>query len=241
MAFNFSPKIVTDGLVLCLDAANPKSIVSGSTAWNDLSRGGNNGTLISGATFDSGNGGSIVFDGSNDYVDIINPSILQSQFFSISVWINPSTATNVITSLIDYDHTNTPALRQGWVIQSSDATTNRYYYFAYWDGTNFQPNAGGPGIGIQTTNFIWQNLTYIKNGTSVVGYLNGTQVYTATTSNATILYLPNRNLAIGKVVSTTAGNRSYNGKVAQTLIYNRALTSQEVLQNYNATKRRFGL
>ena len=239
MAFNFSPKIVTDGLVLCLDAANTKSIVSGSTIWNDLSRGGNNGTLISGVTFNSGNGGSVGFDGVDDYVNIINPSVLQSQNFSISVWINPSTATNVITSLIDYDHAST--LRQGWVIQSQDATTNRYYYFVYWDGTNFQPSAGAPGMGIQTTNFIWQNLTYIKNGTSVVGYLNGVQLYTATTSNATISYLPNRNLTIGKVISTTVGNRSYNGKVSTTQIYNRALSAAEVLQNYNATKTRFGL
>ena len=68
MAFNFSPKIVTDGLVLCLDAANSKSIVSGSTTWNDLSRGGNNGNLVNGPTFNSGNGGSILFDGVDDYV-----------------------------------------------------------------------------------------------------------------------------------------------------------------------------
>ena len=177
----------------------------------------------------------------DDYANIINPSVLQSQNFSVSVWINPSAATNVITSLIDYDHTSTLALRQGWVIQSSDATTNRYYYLAYWDGTNFQPSSGGAGVGVQTTNFIWQNLTYIKNGTSVVGYLNGVQLYTVTTSNATISYLPNRNLAIGKVISTTVGNRSYNGKVSTTQIYNRALSSTEVLQNFNATKGRYGI
>ena len=67
MAFSFSPKIVTDGLVLYLDAANPKSYVSGSTTWRDISRGGNNGTLVNGPTFDSGNGGNIVFDGVDDY------------------------------------------------------------------------------------------------------------------------------------------------------------------------------
>jgi hypothetical protein len=67
MAFNYSPKIVTDGLVLYLDAANPKSYPGTGTAWNDISRGGNNGTLVNGPTFDSTNGGSIVFDGVNDY------------------------------------------------------------------------------------------------------------------------------------------------------------------------------
>jgi len=53
MAFSYSPKIVTDGLVLYLDAANPYSYVSGSTSWNDISRGGNNGTLVNGPTFSS--------------------------------------------------------------------------------------------------------------------------------------------------------------------------------------------
>ncbi len=225
--------------VLNLDAGNTSSYPGTGTLWTDLSGNNNNGTLVNSPTFDPANGGSIVFDGTNDYVNIINPSILQSQNFSISVWINPSAATNVITSLIDFDHAST--LRQGWVIQSSDATTNRYYYLAYWDGTNFQPSDGAPGMGVQTTNFIWQNLTYIKNGTSVIGYLNGVQLYTATASNATVSYLPNRNLAIGKVISTTVGNRSYNGKVSTTQIYNRALSATEVLQNFNATKGRFGL
>ena len=58
MAFNYSPKIVTNGLVLCLDAANPKSYVSGSTKWNDLSKNYLNGTLTNGPTFNSANGGS---------------------------------------------------------------------------------------------------------------------------------------------------------------------------------------
>ncbi len=62
--------IVTNGLVLYLDASNTKSYVSGSTTWSDVSRSGNNGTLINGPTFNSANGGSIVFDGTNDYVDL---------------------------------------------------------------------------------------------------------------------------------------------------------------------------
>jgi hypothetical protein len=63
MAFNYSPKIIQDGLVLYLDAANTKSYPTTGTTWTDLSRSGNNGTLINGPTFNSGNGGSIVFDG----------------------------------------------------------------------------------------------------------------------------------------------------------------------------------
>ena len=61
------PNIVTNGLVLSLDAANTKSYISGSTVWKDLSRGGNDGTLVNSPTFNTGSGGSIVFDGVNDY------------------------------------------------------------------------------------------------------------------------------------------------------------------------------
>jgi hypothetical protein len=88
MAFNYSPKIITDGLVLYLDAANPKSYVSGSTTWGDLSRGGNNGTLVNGPTFSSANGGSIVFDGVNDYINCgTNSSLRPSQQITINSWI----------------------------------------------------------------------------------------------------------------------------------------------------------
>ena len=68
MAFNFSPKIVTNGLVLALDAANTKSYPGSGTVWSDLTPNGNNGALTNGPTFNSANGGSIVFDGTNDYL-----------------------------------------------------------------------------------------------------------------------------------------------------------------------------
>jgi hypothetical protein len=72
MAFNYSPRIVTDGLVLYLDAANPRSYPGSGTTWSDLSRGGNNGVLTNGPTFNSANNGSIVFDGTNDFIQCSN-------------------------------------------------------------------------------------------------------------------------------------------------------------------------
>ena len=76
MAFNFSPKVVTEGLVLYLDAANTKSYVSGSTTWSDLSRSRNNGTLVNGPTFNSSNGGFIRCDGTNDYIEVLDNNSL---------------------------------------------------------------------------------------------------------------------------------------------------------------------
>jgi hypothetical protein len=83
------PNIVVDGLVLYLDAANQYSYVSGSTAWNDLSRSNNNGTLINGPTFNSANGGSIVFDGIDDYVSFVSNPSLTNQI-TVEVWIQLS-------------------------------------------------------------------------------------------------------------------------------------------------------
>ena len=230
------PNLIKNGLVLELDAGNIKSYQSGSTTWFDKSGNANNGTLINGPTFNTGSLGSIVFDGTNDYVNILNPSILQNQNLTVSTWIKPTAATNVITGIIDYDH----GITQGWVLQSEDATSNRNYYFAYYDGSTFQPSSGiGTGKGVQLTNSIWQNLIFTKNGTSVVGYLNSVQTYTSTASSGTIMYLANKNLWLGGVVSIAG--RFYNGTIANTQIYNRALSADEVLQNYNATKGRFGL
>jgi hypothetical protein len=234
--------MVTNGLVLALDAGNTKSYVSGSTIWYDRSGNNNSGSLVNGPTFDSSSAGSIVFDGIDDYSSIMNTSNFQSQNLSISIWVNPSTAINAISDLFDYDHASTPL--QGWVIQTEDATTNNNYYFAYYDGSAFQPGTGiGVGRGVKLTNFIWQNITYTKNGTSVIGYLNGIQYVSYITTNSAISYQPNKNSRIGGVVSTVSGvgNRYYKGNISNVLVYNRALSSEEILQNYNAQKSRFNL
>jgi hypothetical protein len=229
---------VTNGLVLSLDAAKRDSYPGSGTAWRDISGNGNNGTLTNGPTFNSDNGGAIVFDGIDDFALITNPSALQAQNLSISIWVNPSTTINAIADLIDYDHVSSPL--QGWVIQTENATTNNNYYFAYYDGSVFQPGAGiGSGIGVKLTNSIWQNITYTKSGTSIIGYLNGTQSVSFTGANSNISYQSNRNVRIGSCIG--APGRSFKGNMSNILIYNRGLSASEVLQNYNAQKSRYGL
>ena len=91
----FFPSIVTNGLVLCLDAGNQLSYPGTGTTWNDLSRNGNDGTLTNGPVFNSG--GSMVFDGVNDYI-AISDSLQQLQFstgaFTLSAWIYPAANKN---------------------------------------------------------------------------------------------------------------------------------------------------
>ena len=86
MAFRYSPKIVTDGLVLALDAANHKSYPGSGTAINDLTANNTNGTLTNGPTFNSGNAGSIEFDATNDFILLPGASSLSVNYHTISSW-----------------------------------------------------------------------------------------------------------------------------------------------------------
>jgi hypothetical protein len=93
MSFNFSPKAITNDLIFYVDAANPSSYPGTGTAWFDISRSRISGSLINGPTFSSTNLGSIVFDGTNDYVGLINDS--RTQFTNksqatIEAWVNAS-------------------------------------------------------------------------------------------------------------------------------------------------------
>ena len=233
----YGPKIATDGLQLYLDAANVKSYPGSGNSWADLSGNNNTGTL-SGPTFSSANVGSIAFDGTDDIVTISNPTTIRNQNFAVSVWLNPLTQNTAIISMIDFDHTSSPA--QGWVLQSEDATTNRYYYLGWHDGTQFQPVGGfGAGLGIQVTTSTWQNIVYSKNGTSLLGYLNGAQVYNRTGTSSTVNYVSSRNFRIGSCIG--AASRVFKGNISHVSIYNRALSAIEVLENYNASKTRYGL
>ena len=90
----FGPGIITDNLIFAVDAANPNSYPGSGTTWNDQTVNQNDGTLTNGPTFDSGNGGSIVFDGSNDLVSFIDSNLYSfgngstDSAFTAEAWVN---------------------------------------------------------------------------------------------------------------------------------------------------------
>lgn len=241
-------KIVTNGLVLSLDAADRNSYVSGSTSWLDLSGNSTNMTLTvtgSGATsasFSAASQGTLVFTGSSTvhgYAVNTAPNILTgSTNLSVCVWINSRTPPQAITGIIDFNHSQAT---NGWVIQSEDSTTNKFYYFAYYQGSGiFQPAGNfGAGKGVQLTYNTWQHLCYTKTGTSVIGYLNGVQRVNYTATSATITYAASIQPLY---IAAVQGNaRFVNGDYGNVQIYNRGLSASEVLQNYNAQRARFGV
>ena len=215
MAFAYSPKIVTDGLVLYLDAANPYSYVSGSTAWTDISRGGNNGTLINGPTFSSANNGSIVFDGTNDYVNCGNLSL--GSTVTLNIWFKQTTTTNnkgLIALGNTHFYLGGPPL--------SITVFSGSPLFVY-----------GPGLTLPSSSTIWTMATCVIDSSNISLFLNGGSKITGTNTLQT-----SGNVRLG---SYPGGANPFNGNIGLAQIYNRALTDAEVLQNYNATKGRFGL
>jgi len=228
MAFRYSPKIVTDGLVLYLDAANPKSYVSGSTLWNDLTINSNNGVLTNGPTFSSSNAGYLVFDGTNDYVDT-NVNMSGYTDFTLSMYAKtldtwPTTGTTFRALCGN--------LAGGsYVRMNITSASTTALFFANGPGTFMQIEV------FNTSNNIndWYHYTFTRSTTFQRIYLNGVLKSEVTFSNATSL--TNYYRTLGQYGSSYF----WNGYISDYRIYNRALSSTEVLQNYNATKSRFGL
>ena len=238
MSFNYSPKVVTSGLVLCLDAANQKSYTSGSTTWYDLTGNFNNGTLINGPTFDSNNGGSIVFDGTDDYVNIPNASSLSmasTNQVTVDVWVYPIgngiSSTREFLNKRNNDATTYVSYGVSWYSGNSGATNSVFSRIGFTDNTVsdlFSSN--------QSKN-VWFNITETFNGTLHSLYINGIINVSASVSGKTIK-------DTGQPVTLASYNGStelVNARISNAKIYNRALSASEILQNYNATKTRFGL
>ena len=239
MAFNYSPKIVTNGLVLYLDAANTKSYVSGSTTWNDISRGGNTGTLTNGPTFSSTNGGSIVFDGVNDYVDcgnILNPN-LSSQ--TISVWCKNNTL-GIVEAIISKGNRTSATIGFSIFIDS----TNSLIIRVNADGTTTQRASQSIPF-INTTTYFNVTMVIDRTLNTVLGYYNGSNSSWSNggggPSSNSISGFNTINTTTSLTIGQVESLNYLNGNISQVQIYNRALSSYEVLQNYNTTKSRFGL
>jgi hypothetical protein len=223
MAFFRGPNVVTNGLVLALDAANPKSYVSGSTTWNDLSGNGNNGTLTNGPTFSSENGGSIVFDGVNDY--ITTPNIIGGATnYSAEFWFKLNTNTAGVEKWLGSQYSSGGIGRVIFMVFTNNKIRN------FINGTSFD---GGTTIQTNT----WYHAVFTRNATgSGTIYLNGVLDGSGTLSTTAVQNQPYINGG-----TTSFSDRWVNGQIPITKLYNRALTSDEVLQNYNGQKSRFNL
>ena len=218
MALQHHPRIVSNGLLMYIDAANTRSYSgSGNTALGLIT--GIDGTLVNGVGFTTANNGAFTFDGSNDYINFGNSSAVQQSSGTLSAWAKASSPGGGYRGIIAKQgayglfYTNSVLVAYDWAADAPRST-----------GINIADNA-------------WKNvvLTYqsgVSNGTRI--YINGVSVLTTT-------------ITIQSQVANLFGGAEANAsqyascQASSFKMYNRVLTATEVLQNYNATKKRFGL
>ena len=229
MGVAYNPKTVTDGLVLALDSANPKSYPGSGTTWTDLSGNGNNGTLDADVSYNAANQGTMLFGSSNTAGEVTFPRddfIFGLSDFSITAWANPLT------------------------IESYDTLYEMGYYT---DGILFRPSNGtievymgyslaGGGTRVYTHSRSigrWDHYTLIRQLGVVRLYVNAIQIGTDWANTASLTLATVVNCKIGS--STHTGGQRWNGYISNFQIYNRSITQQEIQQNFNATRGRYGI
>ena len=222
MGISGGPDIIQDGLILALDAADRNSYVSGSTIWKDLTGSNVTGSLINGPTFVSDNGGSLDFDGTDDYVELNTTNIL--------------TGTSAFTIECAF---NLEAGNYGELFGNyGSGYTSGYIWFAtaglYINGAVYVPNYA---TATQGKHVIASTRT---SGGSIVTYLDGVSVNTGTLATS-IVSNPKFRMGMDTNSAGGTGGEQLNGKIYNLKVYNRALSATEILQNYNALKSRFNL
>ena len=238
MSFNFSPKIVTDGLLMYLDVANTKSYISGFTSFNDLTKNYTNGILINNPTYDSLNGGSIMFDGIDEYVELINNQNSSFANFSevtIDAWVNINSFFGVGNRFIYAQFFTGGNTSCGIFLNTSGK-----FVFGYRD--DVQNNSGSikslTSISTLLTNKTYNLVATFKANTITKLFINGV-VDNSSIQNNNISSLNPNFIRIARLNNPTAD--FYNGKIYSIKIYDRALSEIEITQNYNTLKTRFGL
>lgn len=206
-------RIVTDGLVLALDAADRNSYVSGSLIWNDVSGNRYSGSLINGPAFNANNLGYISFDGVNDYVLTSYTQPAQdatTTSFTWDIWVYPTLGNvNVIVGF------------RGSILDFNKLTPIAWEYYPETLTASMTLN-------------VWQNICLIKNGNSIYYYKNLTLVNsrTITITKPTYPFYVGGDPALGEYSTSL---------IASVRVYNRALSISEMRQNYDFQKVRYGL
>ena len=234
MGLAHSPRIVTNGLVLYLDAGNTKSYPGTGTTWTDLSGKGNNGTLqsMSGANYSSANGGYLVFDGASDYISIA----FSGSVYCIDFWIKPAstlTSSTSFSSILDFNNGQQSLIFGSCtqffngelitLLTNPDGVSSHYQRSAY----------------VSTTDSIsgWTHVNCNHDGTHYVFTVNGIIKQKSFLGTSDIINAISP-IYLGKADGSGI-NGFYNGNISNLKLYNKALTAAEILQNYNALKRRY--
>lgn len=230
MSISGGPDIIENGLVLYLDAADNSSYISGSSTWYDISGNSNNGTLTNGPTFNSNNKGAIVFDGVDDYTLVSNGmnSLAGTNTVTFSAWIYRTSAQNYWAGVIS----NKVNVAEGICLL---VDPNSKIFWQYDGGVSgVYAIYGGAAL---STN-IWYNIVGVYDSVGLKTYLNGALNDSASDAGKSISSSGNMDIFVG---SQNGPSNYFPGRISNVQIYNRALSSNEILQNYNSIKGRYNL
>lgn len=221
---NYNSKIITNGLVLCVDAGNRRSYPGTGTVWTDLSGGGINGELMNGPTYSSANGGSIVFDGANDYVQCTGSIVTSTATFL--VWIYRNGSQGQFDGILYSRGTTATGL-------SFSNVTNQLSYT--WNNAS---NTWSWQTGLIVPNLEWSLCAISVTSTFATAYLCQKSGITSAVNNVSHTSTTLDDIKIGQ---DDFGNRFFTGNIAVAQIYNRALSRNEIIQNFKALRGRFGV
>ena len=235
MGVAYNSKIITDGLILCLDAGNSKSYPGSGTAWTDLSGNGNTGTLVNTPTYNTS--GYFNFDYTqSENVTFSNTSSLQFLNrlpYTLEAWVYPTRNPGVNNWTGIFDRESNPGSgRDGYNLYFlGSATTDTFFTTErFVAGTNSSTSVTlNQSVSVNA----WQHIVATYDGTTLTLYRNGSSVGTPVTTTENITNT-SKSLTLG-----VRGGQYFGGNISNSKIYNRALTATEIQQNYLATKSRY--
>ena len=236
MAVGYNPSIVSDGLVFYIDAASSRCYSGSGNTANGLV-GSINGALVNGIGFTSSNNGSFSFDGTNDYISFSNNTSLQPTRLTLEVWFKLNVA-------LSSQPTEFPLVLDKFTLSSLSG-----YRILFWKGGNelqfsFLNSSVDNNVAISGANTKlstnWNCVQGTYDGFTSRIYLNG--VLENSLSTNTAISYNNEDIYLGTFYEPTYGFLHYiNANFGNVKIYNRALSQQEILQNFNATRFRYGI
>lgn len=233
MGTKYNPRIQSNLLSVYIDAANLRSYSGSGFTANGIV-GGIGGTLVNGIGFSSQNSGSFFFDGSDDYfrlpANFFNPDA--GTPFTVSIWFKTGTS----GMILGQESGATPGTGDGWVPAIYVDTSGKIRTSCFWGGVSTNQSTSSASVNDNQ----WHQITVTFESTSHKSFLDGilfdTISKTQSNYSATYYYY----LGSGKNTSwPSAGNMTLSGNISNFMFYNRALTAQEVLQNYNTAKMRY--
>ncbi len=229
MATNYNPGITVSNLLFCFDIGNPRSYPASGSSLTDIGISGNNGLLYNSPAYNSSNGGFLTLNGTNNYIDFGSASNLKNTTCSFEAWFNPNAVTGYGDGAVLLNITDGTNWRNGAGLY--------VYNSSLFGGVANGTTNYSAGYAISTNNWIQAVMTFSASSGNLKIYTNGT--LRNTTTGASCVFHANNKLWSGW---GGPGYTSYlNAKISCGRVYSTELTADQVFQNFNAMRGRFGL